>query len=46
MKMRKCISCNDFIYKGARLNPYLCRNCESEIDEEDLVTPIYHGKFT
>ncbi len=35
MRKRKCISCGFIIHKSAHSDPYLCRECEDMmIDEE------------
>ena len=41
-KYRKCISCLDLIIKSAKTNPYICRDCEKELEKMDLAIPVYN----
>ena len=35
MERLKCISCGDAIYKSAHSDPYLCRDCEGIMVNEE-----------
>jgi predicted RNA-binding Zn-ribbon protein involved in translation (DUF1610 family) len=35
MERRKCISCGFLIFKSARTDPYMCRDCEEMMVSDD-----------
>ena len=36
MKRKRCISCGYIIHKSGQSDPYLCRDCEDMMIEEEL----------